>query len=78
MAVAIALFKVWFHCAGIGRPIGKRVVLCYVEVKRPIPEKPAYLEVHFYPDGHVEGAISGDDGPSAPHLMLERRLPYVR
>jgi hypothetical protein len=49
-----------------------------VEVTGVIPDKPAYLEIHFYPDGHIEGALSGDDGPSSPRLKLERRLPYLR
>ena len=49
-----------------------------VEVKGPIPSNPGYLEIHFYPDGHIEGAISGHDGPSPPRLKLERRFPYVR
>ncbi|ALP67222.1 DUF3304 domain-containing protein [Paraburkholderia caribensis] len=62
----------------IVEPADKDHLKARVEVKGPIPEKPAYLEVHFYPDGHIEGAISGDDGPSPPRLKLERRLPYVR
>lgn len=49
-----------------------------VEVKGPIPPDPNYMEIHFYPDGHVEGAISGSDGPSPPRLKLESRLPYIR
>jgi hypothetical protein len=49
-----------------------------VEVTGPIPPDPSYLEIHFYPDGHIEAAISGSDGPSPPRLKLESRLPYVR
>jgi hypothetical protein len=49
-----------------------------VEVTGPIPADPGYIESHFYPDGHIEAAISGSDGPSPPRLKLERRLPYVR
>ncbi|CAE6792332.1 DUF3304 domain-containing protein [Paraburkholderia nemoris] len=49
-----------------------------VEVKGPIPSDAAYLEIHFFPDGHLEAAVSGEDGPSSPRLKLERRLPYVR
>jgi len=49
-----------------------------VEVTGPIPPNPSYLEIHFYPDHHIEAAISGADGPSPPRLKLERRLPYVR
>jgi hypothetical protein len=49
-----------------------------VEVTGPIPSDPKYLELHFYPDGHIEAAISGRDGPSLPRLKFKRRLPYVR
>jgi hypothetical protein len=49
-----------------------------VDVTGPIPERPGYLEVHFYPDGHIEAAISSEDGPSPPRLKLETRKPYVR
>jgi hypothetical protein len=62
----------------IVEPADKDHLKAHVEVKGPIPDKPAYLEVHFYPDGHIEGTISGDTGPSPPHLKLDRRLPYVR
>ncbi|WP_169708645.1 DUF3304 domain-containing protein [Trinickia terrae] len=49
-----------------------------VEVKGSIPDDASYLEIHFFPDGHLEAAISGQDGPSPPRLKLERRLPFVR
>lgn len=49
-----------------------------VQVTGPIPPEPSYLEIHFYPDGHIEAVISGPDGPSPPRLKLESRLPYVR
>ncbi|HKR42622.1 MAG TPA: DUF3304 domain-containing protein [Paraburkholderia sp.] len=49
-----------------------------VQLHGPMPDKPAYLEVHFYPDGHIDASLSGEDGPSLPRLKLERRLPYVR
>jgi hypothetical protein len=49
-----------------------------VEVTGPVPSDPSYIEIHFYPDGHIEAAISGRDGPSPPRLKLERRLPFVR
>jgi hypothetical protein len=49
-----------------------------VEVKGPIPPDPSYLEIHFYPDGHLEGAISGKDGPLGPRLRLEARSAYAR
>jgi len=35
----------------------------------PIPKDPGYFEVHFYPDGHVEVAIT--ELPSEPRLMLD-------
>lgn len=54
----------------------------YKEVKASldvkIPSNPKYLEVHFYPDGHVETAIT--ELPSAPRLALdedrEDKSPY--
>jgi hypothetical protein len=49
-----------------------------VQVKGPIPSDPSYLEVHFYPDHHIEATISGADGPLPPRLKLQRRLPFVR
>jgi hypothetical protein len=49
-----------------------------VEVKGPIPPDPSYVEIHFYPDHHIEATISGEDGPSGPRIKLDRRLPFVR
>jgi len=49
-----------------------------VEVTGPIPPDPGYIEIHFYPDGHIEAAISGRGALSPPRLKLESRLPYVR
>ncbi|NLP62559.1 DUF3304 domain-containing protein [Paraburkholderia sacchari] len=49
-----------------------------VQVIGPVPSDPSYLEIHFYPDGHIEAALSGRDGPSPPRLKLKRRLPFVR
>ncbi|MEC5164258.1 MULTISPECIES: DUF3304 domain-containing protein [unclassified Janthinobacterium] len=56
----------------------------YKEVETPldpkIPKKPKYLEVHFYPDGHVETAIT--ELPSRPRLALsadrEERSDYKK
>lgn len=49
-----------------------------VEVDPSVPAQPEYLEVHFYPDGHVEAAITEVD--SAPRLKLpkerENNSPY--
>jgi hypothetical protein len=42
----------------------------------PLPTKPTQFEVHFYPDGHVEVAVS--DNYSPPRLKLERKSPLVR
>ncbi len=36
----------------------------------PVPERPGYFEVHFYPDEHVEVAIS--KYPSPPRLKLDK------
>ncbi len=49
-----------------------------VQVDPHIPDYPAYFEVHFYPDGHVEAAITEHASP--PRLKLsksrEDRSPY--
>lgn len=49
-----------------------------IDVNPSIPARPAYLEVHFYPDGHLEAAITAED--SAPRLKLnkarEDKTPY--
>ncbi len=39
-------------------------------IKGPIPPDPTTLEVHFYPDGHVEAAVT--DQFSDPRLQLPR------
>lgn len=41
-----------------------------VMLNGPIPAKPEYFEVHFYPDGHIEVAVTED--ASKPRLKLER------
>jgi Protein of unknown function (DUF3304) len=41
-----------------------------VMLKPPLPLKPKYFEVHFYPDGHIELAVTEMD--SAPRLALNR------
>jgi hypothetical protein len=45
-------------------------------LKGPIPANPTQFEVHFYPDGHVELAISNIYSP--PRLKLERKSPLAR
>ena len=41
-----------------------------VKLTQPIPLDPHYLEVHFYPDGHIE--IEATQRASPPRLKLER------
>ncbi|WP_395702193.1 hypothetical protein [Aquabacterium sp.] len=41
-----------------------------VPLKGPIPADAAYLEVHFYRDGHIEVAVTAHASP--PRLRLER------
>lgn len=49
-----------------------------VQVSPKIPSNPRYLEVHFYPDGHVEAALT--ENSSSPRLRLESeradKTPY--
>lgn len=40
-----------------------------VELTGPVPQKPGYFEVHFYPDGHIEVAIT--ETWSEPRLKLD-------
>lgn len=42
----------------------------------PLPAKPTQFEVHFYPDGHVEVAVS--DNYSPPRLKLGRKTRLIR
>ena len=41
----------------------------------PVPIEPRYLEVHFYPDGHIELAATQEASP--PRLQLDR-ASYAR
>jgi len=41
-----------------------------VQVDPNIPDQPRYFEVHFYPDGHVEAAIT--EHASRPRLILSK------
>jgi hypothetical protein len=41
-----------------------------VELRGPVPNDPGYFEVHFYPDGHIEVAITAT--PSDPRLQLDK------
>jgi hypothetical protein len=49
-----------------------------IQVTGPIPPDPSYLEIHFYPDQHIEAAISGAGGPSPPRLKLQTRSTFAR
>ncbi|WP_162600681.1 DUF3304 domain-containing protein [Paraburkholderia sp. C35] len=60
------------------KPADQDIVRAHVRVTGPVAEKPAYPEVHFFPDGHIEASLSGKDGPSPTRLRLSRRLPYIR
>lgn len=46
-----------------------------VPLTKPIPPEPRYLEVHFYPDGHIE--IEATQQASPPRLKLEA-FTYAR
>src|SRR5882724_225523 len=41
-----------------------------VELHGPVPKDPGYFEVHIYPDGHIEVAIT--QTTSEPRLKLDR------
>jgi len=41
-----------------------------VQLTGPVPEKPGYFEAHFYPDGHIEVAIT--ETWAEPRLKLSR------
>lgn len=47
-----------------------------VSLKGPIPSDPQYFETHFYPDGHVEVAITSDISP--PRLKLAAKKNGLR
>jgi hypothetical protein len=49
-----------------------------VQVNQNITAKPKYLEVHFYPDGHVEVALTENSSPPRLRLGSEREdnSPY--
>ncbi len=51
-----------------------------VQVDPNIPDRPQYFEVHFYPDGHVEAAVTEHASP--PRLILSEdrkdKTPYPR
>jgi hypothetical protein len=45
-----------------------------VSVDPKIPDRPAYLEIHFYPDGHVEAAITEHSSPPRLQLSKDREI----
>ena len=45
-------------------------------LKPPLPARPKYFEVHFYPDGQIEVAVTEE--ASKPRLRLERDGPGSR
>jgi Protein of unknown function (DUF3304) len=47
-----------------------------VTVTPPFPPDPKYFEVHFYPDGKIEAAVTEQASP--PRLKLERFHPDFR
>ena len=47
-----------------------------VMLNPPLPANPKYFEVHFYPDGHIEVAVTEE--ASEPRLRLERDSPGSR
>jgi hypothetical protein len=51
-----------------------------VPVAPNVPAKPDYFEVHFYPDGHVEAAITEQQSGGRLHLDVARedRSDYPR
>ena len=51
-----------------------------VPVKKPFPDNPKYFETHFYPDGHVETAITEEKSQARILLNETRdlRTPYPR
>ncbi|MES2319322.1 MAG: DUF3304 domain-containing protein [Pseudomonadota bacterium] len=41
-----------------------------VQIDPQVSNNPKYLEVHFYPDGHIEAAVT--ENRSAPRMVLEK------
>lgn len=41
-----------------------------VEIATPVPDHPQFLEIHFYPDGTVQAAIT--EALSAPRIILSK------
>lgn len=45
-------------------------------IPEPTTDRPRYLEIHFYPDGHIEGELTEDF--SLPRLKLTKKNPNER
>lgn len=57
-------------------PTGDKWCEQTVTLKPPLPAKPEYFEVHFYPDGHIEVAVTETYSPS--RVSLARKHPNSR
>jgi hypothetical protein len=57
----------------VGEPFETReplLKIADVEFNGPVPANPTNFEVHFYPDGHVETAITAADTPARLRLPM--------
>ncbi len=68
----------WYPGAQLPIPVkvkwtrdNKRFCEKEVLITGPVPLKPENIEVHFYPDGHIEIALTAEFFPT-PRLQLER------
>lgn len=73
-------FLVSWHVGAVGD--SKRRIIAegydkdqWIEVKPPYPKDAQYFEVHFYPDGHVEAAITHYASP--PRIILPIRQEHL-
>lgn len=58
----------------LGKPISPDVKKeSWVTVSPPFPDDPQNFEVHFYPDGHVEAAVTHWSSPPRISLPEDRR-----
>ncbi|MBT9567515.1 MAG: DUF3304 domain-containing protein [Thiobacillus sp.] len=54
-------------------PTGDKWCEQTVSLKPPLPAKPEYFEVHFYPDGHIEVAVTDNYSPARLRLARKHR-----
>lgn len=52
---------------------GEKLFHGTVTIAPPYPKRPNNLEIHFYPDGHLEGVIS--EFPSDPRIVHPEGTP---